>query len=48
MLLPLLGTPKEAIEEENEEMGEIWRQVERYAREMARVRRQERMWMEVL
>ncbi|KAI0754815.1 hypothetical protein C8Q80DRAFT_1095709 [Daedaleopsis nitida] len=37
----------EAMEEENEEMGEIWKQVERYAREMARVRRQERMWMEV-
>ncbi|KAI0720609.1 hypothetical protein C8T65DRAFT_567393 [Cerioporus squamosus] len=42
------GLPEEGdttLDQEVEEMGETWRQVERYAREMARVRRQERMWM---
>ncbi|TFK93106.1 hypothetical protein K466DRAFT_479271 [Polyporus arcularius HHB13444] len=43
------GPPAEGdttLDQENEEMSEPWKQVEKYAREMARVRRQERMWME--
>lgn len=35
-----------SLDEELDDMGEAWKQVEKYAREMARVRRQERMWME--
>ena len=42
------GPPKEderGLDVENQEMGDSWRQIEKYAREMARGRRQERMWM---
>ena len=40
------GEGETGLDFENHEMGESWRQMEKYAREMARVRRQERAWME--
>ncbi|KAI1790199.1 hypothetical protein LXA43DRAFT_525345 [Ganoderma leucocontextum] len=40
------GEGETSLDLESQEMGEAWRQTEKYAREMARVRRQERAWME--
>lgn len=43
------GRPSEGeqdLDVENQSVGEMWRDVERYGREMARIRRQERMWIE--
>lgn len=41
-----VGEGETSLDVENQETGEAWRQTEKYAREMARVRRQERAWME--
>ncbi|PIL22673.1 hypothetical protein GSI_15366 [Ganoderma sinense ZZ0214-1] len=41
------GEGETSLDTESQEMGEAWRQTEKYAREMARVRRQERAWMEL-
>ncbi|KAI0770018.1 hypothetical protein C8Q74DRAFT_1317432 [Fomes fomentarius] len=43
------GPPKDGeqdLDVENQVMGAMWKQVDKYGREMARVRRQERMWMQ--